>query len=474
MADTIERNQTYTISKLMLGKIEDSSVKYDIRGIFDTLQIFSNIDSFITSGFIIIMEQDNLITRMPIECKEYLEVEFCTLDSDNKEYDTYHRTFFIYAIDNISEAKDGRTYCLRFTDAIGILNNDIRLSIKYEDKCEDIISKIQDVFNYTDSKNNKYYEKILTETNIQTKPFVLNNNDDSFGKTNYEMKFVVPKWKPISTLQYLTSRAVSDNFNNDLSYSFCDCSIFQNRKGEIIFTNYKKMFDSYLKNKIGNEITLQKRIGNTKYSSKSIIETKRYIIDYKFSNLINFQSQKSSGQFGFTDHITNFLTKVSEPVKIPFNAESDISSETSISDILIFYNMNNKSKGKKIYTPLTVTENSLYTYNVSSINTNKEEDEYRKFVQPYQRSISIRQIIENNKLSLICQGMSDIDIGKSINIDLGSNTNSKITPIAKYINDLKWIISGVSHKITQNEYTTAIECYTPFLNINSGDIVGVI
>ena len=61
MADTIERNQTYTISKLMLGKIEDSSVKYDIRVIFDTLQIFSNIDSFITSGFIIIMEQDNLI-----------------------------------------------------------------------------------------------------------------------------------------------------------------------------------------------------------------------------------------------------------------------------------------------------------------------------------------------------------------------------------------------------------------------------
>lgn len=464
MADTIERNQTFTISKMTIGKIEEPSTKYDIRGIFDTLQIFSNIDSFITSGFVIIMEADNLISRMPIECREYIEIEFCTLDDKNNEYDTYHRTFFIYAIDNISESKDGRTYCLRFTDAIGLLNNDIRLSIKYEDKCEDIISKIQDVFNHTDSKYYSYYEKILTETNIQKKAFVLNTGDRSFGKTTYDMKFVVPKWKPIQTIQYLTSRAVSDNFS-DLFYAFCDCTVFQNRKGEIIFTDYKRMFNSSpLQNKSGNNITLQKRIGNVKYNPKSVIETKRHIIDYKFSTLINFQAQKSSGQFGFTDHITNFLTKVSEPTAIPFL--SNFGTEAAISEILGLYGINNGVNDSQVYAPLTTTENSLYTYNVSSIDSNASEDEYRKFVQPYQRSISIRQLIENNKLSLICQGMSDMDIGKSIIIDLGDNTDNKVTPIAKYINNLKWVVSAITHKITQNEYTTSIECYTPFLRIN--------
>ena len=465
MANQVNRKKSFSIAKLNIRSIENpSDPGYDLTSIFVEMNIFSNIASTITSGYITVAEQFNLISKMPIVGKEFIDIEFNTM-TDSNEYESYHRVFFVYAIDSLSEEKDSRIYCIRFTDAIGILNNDIRLSIQYEEKVEDVIEKIGKVYNYTDknSTSNKY-KNVLEKFDNKNRTEVFNykKNDETSTDTMHKFKFVIPNWKPLTALQYLTSRTVSTNFTSNLENTFCDCILYQNRHGEIIFTNYKNMFEYPLIGKTDGIITLVKRPGNIEaLDDFNTLETKRHILKYTFSNLFNSQIQKSSGQFGLSEYITNFANGVADPVEIPY--EQNQTSNCAIKDILKYYNIDNGSYSHYSYEPLNMTGNSLLIYGVSSINTSKEFDEYRKFIEPYQKSIAIRQIIEGQKITLHCLGQSDLDLGKYISIDLGKHDDEAI---ANYINNLRWVITAITHRITPDSYTTDIECYTPYLNIN--------
>ena len=59
-------------------------------------------------------------------------------------------------------------------------------------------------------------------------------------------------------------------------------------------------------------------------------------------------------------------------------------------------------------------------------------------------------------------GVSDIDIGKFVYIDLGKANDNSIT---QYVNGTKWVISKYAHRfLSDGTYNTMVECFTPYIN----------
>lgn len=450
----ITRTKGPSLKTLRLGSLisdyEENS--YDLRGIFNRLNIYSSVGDMITSGDVSITEQGNLISTMPIEGNEYIEIEFCSL---NGEYEPYHRIFFVYSIDDLVESKDSRSYTIRFVDVMGIINNDTRLAIRYDAKFEDIVDYIAHVVN-VNSDNNQYRAILKQYLNLDD-PLVFDRHHDLSVQTGYEMKFVVPRWKPLKTLSYLARRAVSQDSDSMNDNRFCDCFFFQRADGKFIVTNYKKMFFEPAKCKTGEEIVLEKRMGNssTEGNVAAPLNEPRYgIINYSMPKIFNFQAQKNAGIFGFTSSVTDFLN---------VRCETEYIESTNIDEIMAEYKLDTGTEYP--YTAPNFTTESVYVYNICGIDTSPQDNQYAKFTMPFQKSIAVRPLIEYGKITLELTGSSDLDIGDCIKIDLGKAKNESVT---QYINDIKWIIKRVTHSITPEEYKTYVECFTPYINREPG------
>ena len=456
----VTRTKGSELLVLKIGKVfeDNDNNSYDLRSTFSQLNIYSSINDIITTGDVTITESGNLISTMPIVGQEYIEVKFCSLD---KEYEEYHRIFFVYAVDTIVESRDVRTYCIRFTDAIGLINNDTRIGIKYTNKFEDIVDKVAHVIN--NNADNIVYTNILNKYISQNAPFVFEKNNDVSVQTGYEMKFVVPLWKPLRLLSYLARRAVSKDSVNISNLRFCDCVFYQNRKGKFIFSNYKKMFLIQQKDKFGENIVLEKMIGNTVPDSSSITCQKYAVLNYSLPKIFNIQSQKISGMLGFTDNVTDFLNVLAEPMEIQKSSED--SEAVSIDNIIEKYDLKLDTEFIP-YEAIYFSANSVYFYNECGINTSISDEEYKKFTLPYEKSIAVRQYIEYAKISLEITGSSDIDIGKFVKINLGvDNPKSLDKSVVYYINDMKWVVSSVTHSFSNTgEYKTYITCFAPYLS----------
>ena len=450
--EQVERKHGNQLSILKIGKvfndIEENTI--DLRAIFQELNIYSNIDDMITTGDILISEQGNLIEKLPIEGTEYIEIEFCTLEN---EYDKYHRIFFVTAIEKLSEFNDNRRYIIRFSDAMGLINNDTRFAIKYDEKIEDMIQKVSEVIN--NNSDNMVYKNILKSHDVQDECFVFNKQSEISAKTKYNYSFVVPYWKPLFFIKYVTHRAVSDVFPSVNEYMFSDCNLFQNRKGEFIFTNYKNMFTKPLKNIHNENIVFENKVSGITIS-QSGVKTSRYpILNYSLPKFFNVQNQKLSGMLGFTDNVTNFLAVSCEPITVTKN---------DIEDIMDYYNLDLDVEYSP-YSAINFSENSIFLYNECGINSSTYEQNYKKFTLPYEKSVALRQLIEYERLDVELSGSSDLDLGQFIRLDLGSMNNGKNNSIIEYIKDIKWVIYSITHTFKNDgTYTTYVKCFTPYLH----------
>lgn len=453
--NTVLRKQSPALSKLEITNFNRNE-SYDLRYVFTELNIYSSIDGVFASGDVTISEQGNLISTAPLDGREYIEIEFCSL---NGSYESYHRLFFVYAIDQLSEFKDVRTYTIRFTDIFGILNPDIRISYTYKTKLEKIIQEIQTIIENPEMGFEDYKQILNNHTTIPTgnKLFTFKTDDDLSVETSYEMKFVVPEWHPLKLINYLSQRTVSNDSASLQEHQFTDCLFFQNRNGEFILTNYKKMFNTPLSSKYSKNIEFKKEIANTKTQSSNnsndtaMQEVKYAVQKYDLNKIYNVQTQKQIGFFGFTECITDFVNARCEPITV---------TNDEIQSIILRYGISNNQYP---YESIKKTENGVFYYDACGMNMSQAEDEYNKFTLPHIKGVVVRQYLEYAKIVIEMNGVSDIDIGKTVTINLGNDVNN--TSITQYVNDSKWVISKYAHRfLADGTYTTVVECFTPYIN----------
>ena len=455
-SDKILRKGSPIIKKLLITNW-NLNESYDLSAVFTQLNIYSSIDGIIASGDITISEQGNLISVCPLEGREFIEIEFCSTDKD--DYESYHRLFFVYAVDDISESKDTRSYIIRFTDVLGVINPDIRLSIKYEDKLENIIKKIEEMIENPEMGFEEYKQilNVNNKTPTGNLLFPFTTKDDLSIETEYPMKFVVPQWHPIKFITYLTDRALSKDSVSLQEDKFTDCVFFQNRKGEFVLTNYKKMFTTPLSTQKTKNIVFKREIANTDAQSTPIeattgaMETKYAVQKFDLLKIFNTQIQKQVGMYGFTDYITDFVNAKCEP--------KDVKAE-EITSCLIRYGL---SLGEPYpYETIKKTENGVFYYDTCGINMSVKDMEYERFTLPYLKGKVLRVYMEYAKIVIEMNGVSDIDIGKYVYIDLGRADDNSVT---QFVNGTKWVVSKYAHRfLADGTFTTVVECFTPYIN----------
>ena len=153
--------------------------------------------------------------------------------------------------------------------------------------------------------------------------------------------------------------------------------------------------------------------------------------------------------------ITDFVNAKCEPITV---------TNDEIQSAILQYGISNQQYP---YEAIKKTENGVYYYDSCGMNMSQEEDEFNKFTMPRIRGIAIRQYLEYAKIIIEMNGVSDIDIGKSVSINLGKDVENK--SITQYVNDTKWIVSKYSHRfLGDGTYSTIVECFTPYIN-RSGD-----
>jgi hypothetical protein len=287
--------------------------------------------------------------------------------------------------------------------------------------------------------------------------FPLNDKDDLYIETDYEMKCVVPSWHPVKFINYMVDRALSKDSTSIQEEKFTDCLFFQNRKGEFVLTNYKKMFNTHLSTEKTDHVIFKKEIANVDVAdtptqaSSGGMETKYAIQRFDLSKIFNIQIQKNVGMFGFTDYITDFSMAKCEP--------KDVKADEIIS-FLVRYGL--ASEEPYPYEAIRKTENGVFYYDVCGINMSVNEMEFDKFTLPYLKGKVLRTYMEYAKIILEMNGVSDIDIGKYVYIDLGKAEDNNIT---QFVNGTKWVVSKYSHRFSADgTFTTIVECFTPYIN----------
>lgn len=442
----ITKTNTFSLEILSLTS-SDGKKKVDLRAIFNELNVYADMDNIVLTGSVKVTEKGNLISSFPIIGKELIEVKFNSSSGAKKQYGDFHKVFFVYAVDSIQEYADTRSYVIRFTDVCALINNDIRLSIKFNDKPEEIISKVGNIIN-KDEAYKEAYSNFAIDNNLAYTLFDLKKMVSS----QYDTKITVPNWKPFSLITYLANRAVSTDVNLAENNRFTDCLFFQQVDGKFVFTSYKQLFSTALQSGDGTEVKFLRQPSNLADASGNFI--KYNIVNFNFNNMFNVQTQKATGLLGYTVFTADMLLK------------NQIESEVKYSDvfdIISQYKTVTTGDANKYFT-IDYTQTPLYLEVVYNINSDPDEKEREKYVYPAViKGNPVRQHLRSLTMTLELDGASDLDIGKYITVDLGKNPNTKVFTIGDYVKDTKWVISKIKHTITVSSYKTYVECFTPVL-----------
>ena len=114
------------------------------------------------------------------------------------------------------------------------------------------------------------------------------------------------------------------------------------------------------------------------------------------------------------------------------------------------------------YETIKKTENGVFYYDTCGINMSVKDMEYERFTLPYLKGKVLRTYMEYAKIVIEMNGVSDIDIGKYVYIDLGKSDDNSVT---QFVNGTKWVVSKYAHRfLADGTFTTVVECFTPYIN----------
>lgn len=494
MSNTYEIKNSYSITKLDLVREISSSAslgltdtpllkttnnKISLLASFDEISIFHDIDQIAASGYIVITEQGNLIKTFPIIGWERLDIEFSIKDSSGKEniYIPYKHSYFIYAIDTLSEVRDSKRYILRFADLAALINVSSRLEKRYTGKAEDIIKEI-------------------CSTDMFTKHGISNNPDDSITEamplninmsTQFDLDMISPNWKPFEFLNRVASSCVSENGK------FNDCLFFQQVDGKFTLTNYLNMISSA-------PIELVKTPwANNSFGESPKTVAKYTIKDYHFDQLFNTQDMAKSGMFGIVSKIIDVSTMKEESFTNYYyindnkTASNNIYSaihedilpsnniDGNITELLNPYKLANSNKINSSYyklfdhwframkqSPVGCISVSAQGFDQTSILKGLSGESPVLQTPKFTIANGIPCNINMRALSVIMElnPCTDLKLGQRISVNMQSVDSEKedIKSIDEFING-DWYIGKIKYTLSLGELNCTIQCYKNLLDL---------
>lgn len=421
--------QSYSLKKLTISNI-DSLNEYDLSFIFQSCTIFHSLDDLVTSGVLVISEQGSLPKVLPVVGKECLDIEF-TMISDT-EYIPYKRRFWVYAVDDVKEGGTIKAYKIHFTDICGIINNNNRLSMKYEGKIEDILTSIG---------NTRMFSELSYLGDYSDRSPAM-----QFGfltETAYDVLFVAPNWKPLQFMKHISRKGISKEGGS----LFNDCLFYQQIDGKYTLDNFHRIFSSGDKKELNfspNQLKEDTASGVPKASGKYNIE------NYNFTTLFNVQAEKISGMRGMTIEVLDFLGNKHTSVEQTYDQTYNQLSATG-------YFGSGNTMSKKIQ-QLSPSNKSATFYALLGFNdiegTAPEIIETEQLAPLYTNGIPCNNLQRAVTASFELSCAPDIALGELVEIkNIGTDT------MQNWIRGT-WCVSKIRHTLTQEKAFTYIECFS--------------
>lgn len=448
-----------------LSQIPDT---VSLIGAFEDLVIYHNIDETVTSGYITIKEQGNFIKEFPIIGWERLDIEFLikgTGDGGNtsEAYPPYKRSFFIYAVDEMSDKGDSKVYTLRFADISALINVSSRLEHRYTGKAENIIAEICSLDMFTN-------HGVKNTPNGSSSAIPLNSDTE----TKFELDYISPCWKPFDFINKISSLAVSKNG------TFNDCLFFQQTDGAFHFTDYLTLFNE-------TPVEFKKRpVVTTKLTDKYIIN------DYVLNKLFNTQSQALSGMFGNISKIFDFSnmsvhtfanyyysgdinTKNTRYSGIPVDELTETENEPDYIDTMMYFYMNDRIGDPNFS---AIKQSPVACINVSGCGFDQtsvlkaanglsgEPVAFQTARYAMSKGIPCHLNMRAKSAIFTLNPCTDLKLGQLVKINMEPVDSEKEDnkEIEEFLNGV-WYIGKIKYHLTLAEIAVDVECYSTSLNL---------
>lgn len=402
MTRTLQEPGNYVLKKLQITSYSGTVV--NLSNLMVELNVFEDIFSNVLTGNVVISDGLNIIKNLPIIGEETLDVIFHTAGK-NDEVSTINRTFNVYKISSRSNTTDrSQVYVLHFASPEAIKNAKQTISKAYTDKPEDSIRDILKTYLQTDKTLN-------------------------LDPTRNTYPCIVPNLSPFDTINWLSDRSASQEFNG-ASYLFYENHLgFEFRCLESLYSQEPKQNYIYQ--------PANTRIGTRDdYLEESFRNIKTYTIKESFNKI----KDTRTGVFGHT--VGTF-----DPLKKKY-VEREFSYNKSFDDYV------HLGDGK-ISTEDDFSR-ALYQFMPvhSEMFTNKENQDVGEWFS--QRKTQIGQL-RNLNILISVPGDSELLVGDLVNVSLPSpETGGVHQEKEKYLTG-KFLVTSIRHMIKAQEYSVVVE-----------------
>lgn len=181
---TIAQSTQFVIKNLSIVSF-DGSVKHDVRGMYEEINIFDNLMSPVMSGNILITDARGLSNKLKFDGSEYVEIEIVK-DAEKPDSLSIKKKFLIYKQSDRKQINQtSEMYILHFVSEEFILSQQKKIQQTYK------------------GEYSSFVQKILSEH--------LKVNSAEIETTKGIKEIVVPTLSPLDAIDYITKRAIGMN-----------------------------------------------------------------------------------------------------------------------------------------------------------------------------------------------------------------------------------------------------------------------
>tara|TARA_S200002703_G_scaffold24501_2_gene21299 strand:+ start:1347 stop:2711 length:1365 start_codon:yes stop_codon:yes gene_type:complete len=408
--DTYDKPDAYELMSLYLES--ESGGKVDIKPLFQNISFVEDMSKCAMSGSILIKDAVNLLSTFPISGYEKLHIQFRTpgIDSDyiRKVFDVVEVTDKVKAPNDRAEV-----YRIKFVSPAATINKGTKISKSFTGKISEIAKEI-------------YSDFIGGELETQD--------------TANEQRYVIPRWSPFKTIEWLAARAIPAQRSSETNYFF-----FETMSGH-------------------------------KFISLSELASQEPVMSY-FS--VPTGVRDTSGKGGGGRNFGRDFSNVKAVRFLKANQKLKEFMEGAFSSVLYTHDVTTKQWGRQVYN----YNDDSDVRNVSKEKVTKNQDKFvskpdvsfnlvtkqtglmgadHPDVQNHedwlQRHISTQSLIDTVKVRVSVSGNSLLEAGDVVELYVPKSAAIKATDGVWYDEQFsgKYLITTIRHTIDQEGYTSTI------------------
>jgi len=388
------------------------------------LVIYESIFTPFLSGEILLSDSRNLIKDQELLGDEFLyfTARTTTFSTDN----AISKVFKIYSLDNKNYVKDGSSMIYK-------------LGFSSVETFQDLVNPIYRSFNGTpnDIVQQIYTEYLQTDRTLEIagKQTAIKNSLTVFGKSSNNIKFVSPGWSPVKCINWIASKALPEN-NKAANFLFWETTkgFYFGNVGELIAKQDDLSIGTY-----NYSLTLLKTMDEQEKRDHTYMSVIRsLIVEKSFDQIKNLMEGYTTNRLVNVD----VLGKSFENVDYDHGAKFDAYNHLETVRAIPMFDQTT------VRNPLTYTDINFVHKN---LHTGYAENFDYKLKDIFGNRRSNMLELENFQMKITIPGRTDIEVGRTINIQLPKDKPGAEVKAIEYKSDQmysgNYLITGLSHKI---------------------------